>query len=518
MTIIKLLHKLLKIILCISVTAELYIFPSWANLGGCAMTFLCWLIFDTYFLKARIINQYPFAFLMFLSMFFYRFLPLPATLLEGKPITYGLQLPFHTFFGETLLFIVSALAFRASFTLGRRNNKLQHLLKRWHFYEQFPTSSVWLIGLVGLLARLYTFTQGHIEYGDAFGKLLSGLTFLMYTPLVLFFPKLYGESKTSTRSSMKVTLIGYTVMTILLGVASNSRQGLITPLALLALLYFLQLCNRNESLARHLSPTKILIGSVAVYLILGILADMSAAMLYNRAIRTKASNRDLLTKTMDTYEDRDLIFSLKRLAEQGQTEKLSNYNQGWTETYVNNFMLNRYCNIRITDQTLYYAFRLSPEDRQKMQTHFLNRAILSLPTPILEFLDIRLNKNDFDYSRGDLLYATARGHSIFPGYRVTSHLGDGLATFGYGYFIIQFILFFLIFKLLNTLVYYTPKSNVYSLYGLISLFTFLGMFRNANGCIDDLGFCIRGYWEDIVLFLIPTILLTHATRLKSFLT
>lgn len=58
-------------------------------------------------------------------MFFYRFLPLPATLLENKPITYGLQIPYMTFLFETLLFIVSSFAFRFSFSLNRKNNKLQ---------------------------------------------------------------------------------------------------------------------------------------------------------------------------------------------------------------------------------------------------------------------------------------------------------------------------------------------------------------------------------------------------------
>lgn len=34
------------------------------------------------------------------------------------------------------------------------------------------------------------------------------------------------------------------------------------------------------------------------------------------------------------------------------------YSEGWDETYVDNFLLNRYCNMRITDETLYYAMKL----------------------------------------------------------------------------------------------------------------------------------------------------------------
>lgn len=100
-------------------------FPSWENFCGCIMTFICWYIFDHFFLLRAIILKYPFAFIMYTSMFFYRFLPLPATLLENKPITYGLQIPYMTFLFETLLFIVSSFAFRFSFSLNRKNNKLQ---------------------------------------------------------------------------------------------------------------------------------------------------------------------------------------------------------------------------------------------------------------------------------------------------------------------------------------------------------------------------------------------------------
>lgn len=38
------------------------------------------------------------------------------------------------------------------------------------------------------------------------------------------------------------------------------------------------------------------------------------------------------------------------------------YSEGWDETYVDNFLLNRYCNMRITDETLYYAMKLKGWD------------------------------------------------------------------------------------------------------------------------------------------------------------
>lgn len=438
--------------------------------------------------------------MMYLSMFFYRYLPLPATLLEGKPITYGLQLPYLTFFYETLLFIVSSLAFRLAFTKRKKNNMLQKTLNKIGFFDTYPPSIIWALGIIGVSARLFTFAAGKIEYGDVEGKFISGITYLMYIPFILLFPKLYKTANSFMTNLNKKIIWGYFIFVTFLGIASNSREAMIAPIALILLLYFLQSCKFLNKRKRKINAVKIALIGVIAYWIIGALADFSMAMLYNRGIRSDVSKTELLEKTLDTYRNKELMRSIKEMAQREKKDELMAYKQGWDETYVDNFMLNRYCNIRITDQTLYYAFQLSNEDRTKMQQHFINRAIITLPTPILHFLGIRLDKNDFSYSRGDLLYALGRNITIFPGFRVTSHVGDGLATWGLLYFFIQFILFFFVFKLLNSLVYFSNNLPVYSLYGLVSLFTFFGMFRNANGCIEDLEFCLRGYWQNVIIF------------------
>ena len=517
MNIISISYKVLRLILYVSIVLEMCIFPSWSNLWGCLMGLICWQIFSTYFLKQEVIIKYPFAFMMYLSMFFYRYLPLPATLLEGKPITYGLQLPYLTFFYETLLFVVSSLAFRLAFVKGRRNNGLQKLLKEVRFFDVYPISIIWILGMIGILARLSSFAAGSIEYGDVGGKFINGLVYLMYVPFVLLFPRLYRTANSLMTSMNRKVVWGYFIFVTLLGIASNSREGMIAPIALLFLLYFLQSCKFHNERKRKINVAKIVLIGVAVYWIMGVLADFSMAMLYTRNIRSDVSKTELLEKTVNTYRNKELMASLKQMAQLEKENELMTYKQGWDETYVDNFMLNRYCNIRITDQTLYYAFHLSDEDKVKMKQHFINRAIITLPTPILHFLGIRLDKNDFSYSRGDLLYALGRNTTIFPGFRVTSHVGDGLATWGLLYFFIQFIFFFFVFKLLNSLIYFSKNAPIYSLYGLISLFTFFGMFRNANGCIEDLEFCLRGYWQNVILFSSAYLLVLFISNLTNIL-
>ena len=249
----------------------------------------------------------------------------------------------------------------------------------------------------------------------------------------------------------------------------------------------------------QISPAKILFMGIITYIGINILSDFSTAMLYNRSIRSDVNKKELLNRTLETYKNKELMNKLNQINQLEKAQPLLSYKYGWDETYVDNFMLNRYCNIRITDQTLYYALNTT-DDNNRMKKNFIDNLISLLPTPILERLDIDLNKQDIRHSRGDLLYAIGTHSNIFPGFRVTSHVADGLMTFGLLYFPIQFIIFLCIFKLQNALVFYTRKKYIYSIFGLICFFTFFGLFRNANGCSGDTMYLLRGFWQSLILF------------------
>ena len=159
-------------------------------------------------------------------------------------------------------------------------------------------------------------------------------------------------------------------------------------------------------------------------------------------------------------------------------------------------MLERYANMRITDETLYYAEKRGYGNKQMFEL-FQNNILALVPTPILGFFGVQFDKTELEFSRGDFLYGSGYGM-----YRVTSHVGDGLATFGYWYFILQFITFFIVFKLLNSFVYIANETLVYAPYALMNVFTFLGMFRNSGGILIDVKFILRGYLEGLVTYLI----------------
>lgn len=496
--IIGLARKYLGIFLYVAILAEMVFFPSWENLAGCAMALIVWIIFRTFFLKRKVILEHPFAFLMFLSMFLYRYLPLIATLIERYPITRGFALPFQTFFYETILFIVSSLAFY--FACMKSNNKKNNVIQRVLFKMNFFSANsamLWALGFVGLAAKIYSIANSNnIEYGDVIGKFLVGIGYLQYAPILLLFPTLTGFIKKSRTNTLVWV---YIAVIIIISFATNSRYTMLFPIFTLVLLFFIYLLKNNISIYRYFTPVKIVFFGFFIMFGLNFISDVSLAMLYTRSIRNDVNRTELFAETIEALKDESLMRNLRTVTFDKNTSQIS-YMEGWDETYINNFMLNRYANMRISDQTLYYAERLGYMNGDMLR-NFSDRIMYIFPEPFLRLFDVSFDKIEMEYSRGDLLYALGNGSkNIFAGYRVTSHVGDGLATFGLLYFPIQFVLFFLVFKLLDCFVLNTKQGVVYSVYGLVNIFMFLGMFRNANGCLGEVGYCLRGFWQGIFTY------------------
>lgn len=479
----------------------LFYFSLW-NIMGCIMTIISWLIFSRIFLKREIVVLHPFSFLVFLSMSLYRILPLFATLLEGKPISYKFENAIETFTLETFLYIVSALAFYLTIKQKPKNNFIQRFLLKLHFYTP-PTSRIlWLLGGIGIIIKLIFASIGKIETGDVLGKFFITFAFFQYSPLILLFPNLYNPfSNIVFQKNKKV--IFYVFFLILLSFAGNSREALLEPIGTFILLYVLATL-KSPKVPKLISKKIIIGGIITAAFILPILTDISDAMLINRNIRSEVSSSELFSRTLDTFLDKEKLAKERKYRKE-EEPIIANYKEGWTEEYLNNFAFNRYCNMRISDITLYHAHRTG-YNNEKMQNDWGEQILSTFPSPILKFFGINIDKS-YIYSRGDLLFATSTYTTIFPGFRVTSHIADGLATFGYFYFLIQFILFFLQFKLLDCYLFYHKGNVIYSTYGLICIFDFLAMFRNANGCITEAGFIMRGFIQSCIIFIFTYIII-----------
>lgn len=504
-SLILLLRKWLDIVLYVSILLEMIFFFSWANLAGCVMTLVVWLVFRTFFFKRAIILEHPFAFLTFQSMFLARYIPLPATLLEGKPITYGFEVPFDTFLYETLMFFVSSMAFYAAIIgKSRRNNFIQNTLFKFHFFDT-NSKALWLMGFIGLIARIQQLSVANeVEYGDVNNKFLAGLLYFQYAPIVMLFPTLSGIPVDRRRNTF---IWIYVTIVIVASLATNSRQTMLFPIVTIVLLFFLYLLKENVSIYRYFSPLRILL--IGGLMIFGIefVSDVSLAMLATRSIRENIGRDQLLEKTIETLQNDQVMNRLRNTSLEEQS-RINSYNEGWDERYLNNFMLNRYGNLRVSDQTLYYANKIGFAN-VKMRDSFFSKALATFPLPVLKLFGINLDKRDLAYSPGDMLSMLAGDRSFLGGFRITSLAADGLATFGYYGFLIQFVLLFFSFKLIDCFVYYKKGNTLFSIFALMNVFSFFGMYRTSIGTIVPLVYIIRGFWQQCFTFwIISTIILS----------
>ena len=478
------------LLLTLCVIGELMFYFSLPNVCGCIMSIFSWWIFTNLFLKRDVILSHPFSWMFYLSMVLYRYLPLIATFFDGKPITYGFENPYYTIFGEMLLFTVQSLAFYIV-CYGKQNGfrTLQRLMAKMDLYTSFQSRTIWIMGAIGLLAMVFNLISGGAEYGDVGGKFLAPLSAMKNVPLIMLFPSLYKVS--GNRPSKKILLL-YLIFLEITSMAGNSREALVHPIGICIMLSFLSFLKTNTNCKKYIFTWKFPVFVFAFIGTVKVFNMASDAMIQNRNVRDEVSAIVLLQKQIDAMDNSAI---------EDKKTKMISYSEGWDETYVDNFLLNRYCNMRITDETLYYAMKLKGWDsygNKQMRDMFLDRLLANFPTPVLKFMSINIDKSKMAFSEGDYVYSVANNAPLFIGYRVASHLALGIACFGLLYFPIQFVLLLLSFYLLDTLVY---KKNglFFSIAGLVVIFELVGRFRNANGCVGDAGYLMRGFWQFIFL-------------------
>lgn len=495
MTVLQLIRVGIGLVTFFSVVLELVFFFSIENLCGCVMTIITTWVFLTFFLHEDIIVDHPFPFLMYLSMFLYHFLPLPCTLLERKPISYGMEMATTTFLLETVMFCIGSFAFYLTVRRPLHNRGVTKLLNTFSFFADYSDTVIIVVGLIGFIAKISALIALPI---GALKSVLSGLVGLMYAPILLFFPNLYDSEREMNLSRPMVWV--YTIVVFIMSFGTNSRYALLTPFGIFAILYFLSICKNKMTVEEIANPKRIIAIVLIVFVGLSVVDKASEAMLKVRNIRNDVSFTELLSVTFESITE----LKTEDIVEVFEVKEPSKYVEGWTEEYLDNFMLNRYANMRISDETLYLASLLDENEIKVMRKDFYDRIILTFPNPVIKMLGSDLNKDDYKSSRGDLLnYYAGNGSSYTLGNLiVTSSLADGLIQFGLLYYLLQFFLWHIMFRLLDSMCYRYNGETFYSLLSLISVFTILGMYRNANGCLQDISYIIRYFWEDAFLFIV----------------
>ncbi|REA64484.1 hypothetical protein DSL64_02745 [Dyadobacter luteus] len=485
-------------ILILSSILELVLFPELPVLVGIAYSVIGWLIVYNIVLNEKTINNYPLSSLVVLGYGLCNFyLPMPATLLELKPITYNLTVPYSVFFHGIMSLSIVAISFRIYIHFA--NTKLvspaRRLLKYSGFYTSPDDLQIWLMGLVGIISLFVLYYAGiHTEEGESSSsKLIQGFFPFAYCPYFLFFKNLY--SGTPKRRNNIYIFVAYSLIILLLAFMTNHRATFMKVVMGLCFTYLLSLL-MNRISPDIFSGKKIAAYVIIVYLLTGPLVNLGLAMVTVRAQKKETSSIDMISKTIDVFFNEEALNQTRK-----KMEGVIVTNYLWDEHYVDNIFLARLCNLKASDLNLYHAERI--DDSTPMR-EFLGNFVLALfPSPLLQILDITIDKKQImKASYGDYLYYLSTGdYNGLESKRQSQVNGAGIAAFGYLYLLLLALVIIPVFYAVDLLSFRHDKRQFITVPAL-TIMPMLMTFFNYEGISTFLGFIIRGWIQMVVVYII----------------
>lgn len=492
--------KSVLILLCILSLFEMVVYPETENIYGCATFILGWIFLYFFVMKYRYAQK---CFLPFISLFglgicFY-FMPLLMTLVEGKPLTFRFQNPYLTFNYQLLNLVMLIFAFRLCLRIYRPNNVLSKLWNKIGFFTPPSDKQIWVMGFIGIFSQVFLLTIMGTEDAEAenlgfLGHLLGVTKVFACFPILLLFKKLYSNN-TFTKTE-KGPIIIYLIVLAALGLATGKRTMIFSSFVTIAMCYIVPLFSENKKLFSRKSAIYCFI---AIYLVTGPVADLAAAMALGRDNSEQTGAAKTFDNIIDLYQDKEKLHYLYN-AFLLRTDNGGDNLSGWSEYYVDNIMLDRFCNLRVCDMTIGYAHKLG-FDNPIMHEYMANQILFVLPTPILNALGIHINKFELQYTPGDLLSMESLNIGFYHGYRVAGDVGIGLYLWGEKYFIYSIFIYFVYFFFLSSLVKLSPVSSlVFPLPVLTDMFRYFLLFNNSTGLAGVLTTVLRNGWQAVIVY------------------
>ena len=495
--------------LIIAVIIEIICYPTTYNLMVTLSCLYGWWLLNRFVLTSKVLKIYPISFLVLFGLgIFYYYTPVIVTLLEFKPVTFTFLVPFDTAIHHFLFITMVVVSFCVYTKLIGTRNIFRHILLKLGYFPPPTDRQIWVLGILGLLGMIYQRGVQGADFSAAsagwFYRLIVGITPFAAAPVCLLMKKIYSNEPIEVSPKTKKAVYFHIIVAFILGISSGSRSLMISFFCVLFLIFFLYVLINNIRITSFFSSRKIICLFVFFYMVTGPLSDLALAMVINRKAGKEQTALQYIESTFDIFLNKELLYKLK-MEFDNQNNTIITDKMAWDEYYVDNVFLARFSNLKIWDQTMHHAERVG-FDNYKMKNFFGERIISYLPTPLINLLGINFNKYDaVDCSSGDLLYGLSEGGYVpVRGYRVTSHVGMGLATFGYKFYIISFGVYILLFYMLDSLcfIFQRRKKIIVSLGTLVLFYQLFIFFTNGEGLVRDLGFMFRGYIQNIVIYLI----------------
>lgn len=505
----------ITIVLLLSFIAEMCFFPTTETFYGCISLLYGWILISFFVLKHKNIRYYP---LPTIAMFGYGisfcFLPLVITLIEGKPLNYNFDLSYLTFTNQIFIVTILVLSYLTSIKLYHPKNILNRALNYVGFMKTPSELVVWIMGFLGISALIITilskgdsvYTYDYNSTGNGFAIILNSLSKLSLVPICLYFKDLYGDS---TKCRSKYLVKYYILFIMIIGVSTTQRTLIFNSIVTIGCIYFFIILYRN----RKLFKKKYIVSSIVlVYLVTGPIADLAMAMIIVRQTYNMSASKSL-SSIMSVYSDKEQLHTLYQLAI-AATDNGGDSDLGWSDYYTNNIFLERFCNLRTVDVTLYNAEKMG-YGCEEGKKYYINFWVNELPGPLVGAMGL---KKDFLGTAVDHMVVDNFGdqkYSLF-GNKVGGETGIGLWVFGYWYYIVAFITYIVVFYFMCSLVNTSKNSLIIPIPVLINFWLYWMFFINANGIFTSMSYTFaRGNLNKIAVYCLLLFILCLIFPLKN---
>lgn len=480
------------------IVVQTVIEPSWVNFATALFAGASSILTALYVFRRAVMIPTPISGLIVFGLSFtLLFGPLVFQTLDWRPITFNLDAPVRSITIAAFASFVSCVAHAAyrgfaPFVVAR-DALATHIHARLMIFKTPSSLQLWMMGFIGLAAMWASGTseaQQSIEYGNVGGKFLQGLTPFMIAPALIPFSS-YLFRATKRYNPQWWLISGYFILVLAAAFARNSREAFAVFLFAIVLCLMLAIWSGRMQFDRRM----VIAGVAALVLgipAMGMLSNISTAMLITRSERAELSAIALLQRTIETASDSALIENHRQVS--------SVVTAGLNWNYIDNPFFERLTLLKFLDLNVKHAEGITSYNRDYARYVFSQRVIAILPTPVIEYLNLNVDKSALRFSGGDV-YSFLASRSELGGYLTGSAIVDGMVIMD-----LMFWPFLFVFSALSFIVYDAFSRSAGGLGIFFSpaiLFTLDRLFMfglNGENLADMFSAILRVYPQTLILY------------------
>lgn len=298
-------------------------------------------------------------------------------------------------------------------TVSLRDVLALHVFRPLGVLDAPPIGTLWAMAILGTLSTL----QGGAAFGDAGGKLFQALGFLQWLPFAIpLYYKKYGDRYCDIKKQIPL-LIAFTITLMGIGLLRNARQLMLIGPVQAALIYFIW-AMQDPSPVRKRTLAKAGAGLVAVLMSITLFTDVAVAMALARDKRETSTPWQTVQETYHLLSERDKLTAYRMSGTLAASLNI------YDEAYLSNPILARFSETKFHDNMLYFAFNFNAKQRAEVLDTNVEKLLMTLPQPVLDMLEIKLDKQRNAYSMGDFYRYQNEGSESLGGFATGSMWAD----------------------------------------------------------------------------------------------